>query len=348
MKGKLSVDDFPTAGLAEELAQQVRTSLGHLQPVEANDLLARDYPDSPAIVGGGVLTKQGLAVKAGPPKRGKSASTMQLAVARALGWPWLGFQTSPGRSAVIQAEIPEPELQARLRLMTSTLAAPIPRGMLHFVTRRGLWLDRPDGLRTCRTLIETLEPDLVVFDPLARFMSGDENSTRDMGRLIAAVDELIQAYSVAVFIVHHTSKPSSDDPRDGGHRLRGSSALFAAADSVLILDRTKEGDRFKLSFELRHGREPAPMLLRRTEHLWLEPAGPSETLLRVAAIVERLPLRYSQLVAAIQADLDTGERTAQALLARAKSAGLIAVEAGVYRTTASDRKGGAAVGGNWP
>jgi hypothetical protein len=281
-------------------------------------------------------------VLGGPPKRGKSLLALQQALARSLGQPWLGFSTTPGVTLVLQAEIPERELQARARIMQAAATAPVPSGLVHFVTHRGLRLDRRENLRTIQTLIETLKPDLMQVDPLARFFTGDENSSRDVGRLIGSLDELIQAYSLAIELVHHTAKPSADDLRAGGLRLRGSSALFAAADSVLILDRSAEG-LFRLTFELRHGREPEPMLLKRSEHLWLEPSGPPDDLLQVAGIVQRLPLRYRQLLEAIQADFEVKERTAEGLLARTRKAGLIAVEEGFYHTTANYRNGNAAV-----
>lgn len=339
---KVGADDFVASGRGADLATIPRTGPGSAQPVELHALLGKTYDEPPAIIGGGIIPRGSLIILGGPPKRGKSLLALQQVLARTLGWPWLGFPTTPGRSLVIQAEIPERELQLRLRAMQAALAAPIPAGAVHFVTDRRLRLDRPDGLRTVRHLIEGLEPDLVQIDPLARFLSGDENSTREMGRLVAGLDELIQAHGVAVEVVHHTAKPSADAAREGGQRLRGSSALFAAADSVLLLDRDG-ADRFRLAFELRHGREPEPLLLHRTEALWLEPAGPPDELRKVAAIVARLPHRYGRLLDAIGADLGVKTRTAEALVARCKKAGLIAVEAGEYRTTASYRNNPVAV-----
>ncbi len=342
---KVGADDWIASGRGADLPAMPRRAAGQAQPVELNALLAKQYNEPPAIVGGGILPRGGLLIFGGPPKRGKSLALQQQALARSLGWPWLGFSTTPGRTLVLQAEIPEPQLQARVATQSASLATPIPEGAVHFVTERRLRLDRPEGLRVVRHLIEGLEPDLLQVDPIARFMSGDENSTREMGRLVAGLDELIQSYGVAVELCHHTAKPSADDAREGGQRLRGSSALFAAADSVLLLDRDG-ADAFRLTFELRHGPEPAPLRLQRTPSLWLEPAGPPADLLAVAAIVERLPLRYAPLIQSIEADLGVKERTAQTLLARAKRAGFVVSEGGVYRATASYRNGGVAVDGN--
>ena len=119
--------------------------------------------------------------------------------------------------------------------------------------------------------------------------------------------------------------------------MRGSSALFAAADSVLMLDKADDG--FKLSFELRHGKEPAPLFLTRTDTLWFEPSGPSEELLAVAYLVASGPLRWGQFVQAICTDQNAKRRTAERLLERVKKAGLVAPNAdGFYTATDTYRQ----------
>ena len=56
-------------------------------------------------------------------------------------------------------------------------------------------------------------------------VGGDENSAKDVGRFIAAVDELRSVYKCASLTVHHTGKDGEDE--------RGSSALRGAADAML-------------------------------------------------------------------------------------------------------------------
>ena len=90
---------------------------------------------------------------------------------------------------------------------------------------------------------------------------------------------------------------------------------------MLLLDR--DGDAFTLAFELRHGREPEPMRLERTERLWFKPAGPPEDLLAVAQCVRLLALKYGRLVEVLQEELKVSERTAARLVDRAKRAGVI-------------------------
>ncbi len=305
---------------------------------EVRDLLAKDLGEEAGIIGGGIIPRQSLSVAAGNPKVGKSLLIGNAAIKRSLGWPWLGFETAVGRTLWFNAELPEREMQARSRLMLAPLAAPLPDGRLFLLNDRGIKLDTPEGLARGRRFIEKVEPDWLLVDPAARFFTGDENSARDTGRLIAALDLLIQQYGLAVTLVHHFAKPSADAPRKGGQRLRGSSALFAAADSVLLLDRAGEGG-FQLSFELRSAKEPEPILLARTPSLWLEPAGPPEDLLAVSKIVDLIPLRFGKLAAAVESDLEVSKRTAERLIGEARKALLIVKdEDGAYRSSVKHRQ----------
>jgi hypothetical protein len=309
-----------------------------IEVIDAADLVARTFNEEPALVGGGLIVPRSLNVTSGPPKRGKSLFVLNREIRRAHGHPFLGFATTPGRTLYIQAEIPEPKLKERFVAMLrgEVLDAEGLRDHIKTVTRRGLFLDEPAGYDAIRRLIEQTEPDLLSLDPLARFMTGEENSAREMGRLINALDRLIQAYRIAVELVHHTGKPMHGDPRQGGHRLRGSSALFGAADAVVILDRTQ--DAWLLSFELRHAEEPAPMPLTRTANLWFSPAGPPEKLVAVASIVKDIRLRFTALVGALVSDMQCSERTAERMVRDAKKAGLIwQGDDGLYRQAVKRR-----------
>lgn len=72
----------------------------------------------------------------------------------------------------------------------------------------------------------------IVIDTVARCMiGGDENSTKDMGMFISNVDDMMRELNCGVLLVHHTGKDGS---------MRGSSALYAACESVLFLNRNDE------------------------------------------------------------------------------------------------------------
>lgn len=83
-----------------------------------------------------------------------------------------------------------------------------------------------DDLETFIAEVVSLSPALVIVDTLAMAMiGGDENSARDMGRIIQSARSIQLDADCAVVFVHHTNK--------GGVIERGSSALRGASDVMI-------------------------------------------------------------------------------------------------------------------
>ncbi|MDK6586615.1 AAA family ATPase, partial [Escherichia coli] len=80
----------------------------------------------------------------------------------------------------------------------------------------------------------------MVVDTFSRTFVGNENSTEDAMKFHNAVDVLAQRYSCAVVVVHHSGK-------DEARGMRGSSAMYAAADTVIIC---KRGNGLSIELEL--------------------------------------------------------------------------------------------------
>jgi hypothetical protein len=303
-------------------------------PSELTALLAHPFERKPEIIGRGVLPRAGLMISGGDPKLGKSLMVGNALLCRALGREWLGFPTDAGVSLVVQSELHAEAIAERYRTMRRHQPDPFPEGRLHIKACRGVMLDEVAGLAQIRDWIEETGADLLVIDPLARHMAGDENSNRDMGVVVRAVDSLVERYGVAVWIVHHPSKPRDGQQRSGGMRLRGASALFGAADTVMMLD--PDGDKFRLTFELRHGAAPEPIRLSRDENLWLVPTGPEPEaqLLAFAGLTTSRPLAYNALVTAGVENLKLSKGTAKRRVGEAIGAKLLEKDAdGLYRPT---------------
>lgn len=73
-------------------------------------------------------------------------------------------------------------------------------------------------------------PLLIVIDTMARCLSGDENSAKDVGQFVTMVDAIRSAFKCAVLVVHHGTKSKAQTER-------GSSALRGAADTMFFLER---------------------------------------------------------------------------------------------------------------
>jgi hypothetical protein len=125
----------------------------------------------------------------------------------------------------------------------------------------------------------SLHPALIVVDTLARSMSGDENSAKDMGLFVRGCDLLRTTLNATVMVVHHTGKSGATE--------RGSSALRAAADVMLEVTRNNdiismECDKFKdgVEFPKRH---------YRMQVIELTPEGTSCVLVPVEGMGEAQP-----------------------------------------------------------
>lgn len=316
-----------------------------------SELLKEDFPPAVSVLGHGEIVRDGITVVGGGPKIGKTVLILNFVTSMAAGVDWLGLPTTRTRAVVLQAEVAEVWLQGRLRSMLTSFPHVIdPEFEPSFIYDRTLQLDTGAGYDVLARYLERSRAQYLVIDPLARFMAGDENGTRDMGVVVKVFDRVIQQLGVGVLVTHHTGKPPRDNPREGGHQLRGSSALFAAADSVLILERAtpsraaeRPGDgepvRHSLTFDFRHAPPRPPTTLTRTGGgFWFTPAedtkptrAPKPHLREVARLVQDIGLRYNALRQAIVKDLDVTPRTAERYINEAAAAGLVTETGGIYR-----------------
>jgi hypothetical protein len=103
---------------------------------------------------------------------------------------------------------------------------------MHFLPRAVQLIRETDALLNAVNKVHA-KPTLVVVDTFARcFVGRDENSAKDVGLFVHAVDRLRERAHAAVLIVHHTG-------RDKRHE-RGSTALVGAADTVLRIAHSKQ------------------------------------------------------------------------------------------------------------
>ena len=84
---------------------------------------------------------------------------------------------------------------------------------------------------------QNLKPDFIVVDTMGRCSVGlEENSNKEVGLFIGAVDSVRKLYDCGVILVHHTGKNG---------QMRGAQKLFDSCDSALML--TKLDGKIKVS-----------------------------------------------------------------------------------------------------
>jgi hypothetical protein len=82
---------------------------------------------------------------------------------------------------------------------------------------------------------------LIVIDTLNRAMAGgDENSSKDMGELIRACDDIREGTGAHVSIVHHNGTNT-------GKRGRGHTSLEGAADAMVFIQKHVDGNTAKVT-----------------------------------------------------------------------------------------------------
>ena len=122
---------------------------------------------------------------------------------------------------------------------------------------------------------------LVAIDTLSLAVPGvNENDAGELGAVLRTIVRLRDQYACAFWIAHHLGK---DATRSAMHRVRGSSALVAAADAVLHLRRDPADDSLIVeTIKQRDGAVAPPVRLAvqiGQEGPWLAPAGevPAQT-----------------------------------------------------------------------
>jgi RecA-family ATPase len=182
-----------------------------------------DLPE-PSWLIKGILPENALGVLFGLPGSMKTFVALSMALSIGAGHDWCGKATKKGSVLYVAAE----GLSGlRVRSQAYRQIHWINAAEVRFMGE-GLNLCNPDDLRQVRRCIENnnFRPEFIVIDTLARSIPGaEENSSRDMGEVICAVDELRRETSAMALLVHHTGKD--------GEAERGSSALRGAADVVI-------------------------------------------------------------------------------------------------------------------
>ncbi|HJV80160.1 AAA family ATPase [Noviherbaspirillum sp.] len=175
----------------------------------------------------GILPMEGLAALYGPSGSGKSFLTLDLCAAIAGGGnDWFGrrVQQRPVTYVCLEGE---QGMGKRVNAWSLYHRTPAP-GALRFVTQP-FDLRKVGDVRDLAAAVEAAGGvgGLVVLDTLNRAAPGvDENSSVDMGRVIAAAKQLQSLTGGLVLLVHHTGK-------DANKGLRGHSSLHAALDGAI-------------------------------------------------------------------------------------------------------------------
>lgn len=172
----------------------------------------------------GVLVLDSLAVLYGASGGGKTFVALDWALSVATGSWWQGRQVRRGPVLFVAAE-GSGGLGARITAWKGANRTCGEAGVLIHAEPVNL-LD-PLAAAVVAEAAKQVGAVLVVVDTVARSMpGGDENSAKDIGRLVDNADVIRRASGASVLLVHHAGKDTSAG-------MRGSSALHGAVATVV-------------------------------------------------------------------------------------------------------------------
>lgn len=229
----------------------------------------------------GLLPRSGKLLFGGEAKTGKSWSSMSMAYSMATGSPLWGcpdFSCSPGKVMILDKELGEDTLASRAARFFSGLTS--EKLLLYsdrFVAFTGNPLfkfDAPGGRRALESLVDQHRPNVIIVDPVSRFLQGSDSSNDDVARFIETLDQVRDRWrselGLSFVLIHHFKKPEYDYKGEKAHagsayNFRGASRWYDDADAVVTMVRYEvDGDRhwqLKCETRTRHGRGPGDLWL---------------------------------------------------------------------------------------
>jgi len=186
--------------------------------------------DGPSWLVRNIWADQAVGFIGGPPKACTSWLGLDLAISVASGSPCLGRYEveQQGPVLVYLAEDDPADVRYRVAGLCAHRGLELATLDLQMITVRGWRLDVPEHRQRLEVTVKRIRPRLLLLDPLVRLHRLDENSASEISGLLGFLREIQIIYTTAIVLVHHMSKRSRAQL---GYALRGSSDLFAWADS---------------------------------------------------------------------------------------------------------------------
>lgn len=217
--------------------------------------------EPPVEVIAGCVRVSSIALLAGFGSGSKTWQGLDACVSVALGQHWLSrFPTRRGRAAFVDFESGEYETCRRIQANARARGYDRIEGV-DVVCMPGIYLGDDRFLHAIEDLAKGRS--LIVIDSLRAASLVDENDSRirlGLDQLRAVAEKTGCAFIVLVHAKKSSGSPTQIDERE---LLRGSSAVFDAADVVFVSTYKKDDERFDVvQAKARHGRKTEPFSVR--------------------------------------------------------------------------------------
>ena len=217
-------------------------------PVQRASQLSAAGPQTQWLIEG-LWSDQAVGILGGEPKCCKSFLALDVAVSVASGAACLRqFPVRrTGKVLLFPAEDSLAVVRQRLEGIANAAQVGFTSLPVEVITTPSLRLDTAVDRQRLADTVQTLQPILLILDPLIRLHRLDENDASQIAALLSYLRQLQRQFQVAVILVHHARKDSNSSRP--GQALRGSSELHGWGDSNLYLRR--KGSQLTLSTEHR-------------------------------------------------------------------------------------------------
>ena len=268
------------------------------------DFLKKTPAEIPYLIGKGLLPKQGYLMIAGKAKEGKTKLALMFALCLALGLPIFvrednltGMFPTPEKIKTLylyrEAEgLIGMTLESQIKGLENLFKIKIPKEARDRISLKyppkELYLDMIPGRVIFENIIKANPVDLVVIDPLSKFVARDMNKQPPVIATANLLEEIGRDYNCSFILIHHMNKEPTLDPFDA---ITGASAWRNCYSSGLVLQRRYEAraDVFKkVTFEFRNALTPDFITTRRDNETSLFFEVTEEEALRGISNVERL------------------------------------------------------------
>ena len=204
------------------------------------------YPDDPGayLLGDGYLERGAWTSLVGVGGLGKTRLALWLAVCLITGRDWLGLKVGPKPPRVVFLSSEnvirrwKRDLSKMIAQMSEEHRAALEEKLLILALLPDAECDlRPNDSEGAARMVATLAaaaPDLVIFDPLADMIDGEESKTGDMIKTLRALGDVQRqgCPDAALLVIHH-SRSGADNVAMAGDRFnaggyaRGSKAFYS-------------------------------------------------------------------------------------------------------------------------
>lgn len=225
--GKSTFKEWEEWQRAEALGQSIPHEVNLKQEDETNP-----PKETPEIIPG-LLRVGDKMLLSGPSKAGKSFLVMEMAIAIAGGGQWLGYPCKKSKVLYVNLELKPDERHRRFKRLCRAMGLPDIPELIDCIDFRGHTVPMDKLAPVFKERYKESGYSIIIFDPIYKVMTGDENSAGDMNTFANYFEEVAEATGAAVVCCHHHSKGAKGMMK-AIDRMSGSGVF--ARDPEIVMD----------------------------------------------------------------------------------------------------------------